>query len=157
MDSRFRMDLRLTASEFVEALALYREARGESLPCKAAILAVIRNRTTDTQFRWPRTSIAVITQPNQFSSFSPNDPNAKVWPPAATWTAQSQAWIDCCGVVQTPLTADPTDGANSYHSIPDEGYNYKDSSGKDVKLMPPSWADPSKMTVQIGKTRFYKL
>lgn len=151
------MDPKLSTGEFIEALALYREARGESMAAKAAILAVIRNRATDPQSRWPRSTVAVIVQPLQFSSFNSNDPNASVWPMPNGNPGAWQAWCECCLVVQAPLTADPTDGATNYHSIPDEGYNYTDTKGKPVHLKPPTWADPDKMTVQIGKSKFYKL
>ena len=138
------MDPRLTASEFIEALCLYREARGESKAAKAAILAVIRNRAAQSpKFGWPRTTTGVITQPLQFSSFNASDPNSKVWPTTAS-PGSWQAWCDCCDVVLTPMTADPTDGANHYEAIADG-------------LPKPTWADPEKMKIQIGKTRFYKL
>ncbi len=137
-------------------LCLYREGRGESLAGKAAILAVLRNRTTDSRGRWPKSIAGVVTQHAQFSSFNANDPNVTAWP-SPNHPPDWLAWLDCCAVYDTPLTADPTHGANSYHSIPDAGYTYKDSRGKDVTLMPPSWADPSKFTVQIGSTKFYKL
>lgn len=137
------MDPKLTASEFLEALCLYREMRGESLPAKAAVLAVIRNRATDPEYRWPRSSVGVITQPLQFSSFNEKDPNSKVWPTPGGNPGAWQAWIDCCNVVTVPMTADPTMGATNYEDDP-EGQR-------------PHWADPEKMTVQIGKTRFYKL
>lgn len=137
-------------------LCLYREARGESLPGKAAVLAVLRNRTEDSRNRWPKTLAAVVTEHAQFSSFNANDPNVTAWP-SPTRSSDWLAWLDCCAVYDAPLTADPTDGANSYHSIPDGGYIYKDGSGKTVTLLPPSWADPAKLTVQIGATKFYKL
>ncbi len=138
------MDPALTASQFMEALCLFREARGESMPAKAAMLAVIRNRAADSQCRWPRTTIGVITQPLQFSSFNSNDPNAKVWPTPGGNPGAWQAWIECCDVVTVPMTADPTDGATNYEAMPDGAPR-------------PSWADSAKQTVQIGKTRFYKL
>lgn len=138
------MDPQLTTTQFIEALAIYREARGESMPAKAAMLAVIRNRATDSQFRWPRTTVGVIIQPLQFSSFNANDPNATVWPVPGVSPGSWQAWCDCCSVVTTPMTADPTDGATNYEALPDGAKK-------------PAWADPAKITVQIGKTRFYKL
>lgn len=138
------MDPTLTTSQFIEALALYREGRGESLPAKAAMLAVIRNRAADGEYRWPRSTVAVIVQPLQFSSFNANDPNASVWPMPAGNPGAWQAWCDCCNVVTTPMTADPTEGATNYEAMPEGAAR-------------PSWADPAKQTVQIGKTRFYKL
>ncbi len=138
------MDPRLTAGEFLQALALYREARGESLAAKSGILAVIRNRAAQSpKFGWPPTTTGVILQPYQFSSFNANDPNAKVWPDASS-PGQWQAWLDCCVVVQAPLAADPTEGANHYEALAPVAQR-------------PDWAIPAKLTVTIGKTRFYKL
>lgn len=127
----------------MQALCLYREARGESNAAKAAMLAVIRNRAAQSpKFGWPHTTTGVITQPWQFSSFNANDPNSKVWPQDST--PEWQDWVDCCNVVTIPMTADPTDGANHYEAVNDASQR-------------PKWADPAKITVTIGKTRFYKL
>jgi len=138
------MDPKLTVTEFMEALAIYREARGESKAAKAAMLAVIRNRAAESpKYGWPKTTIGVIVQPWQFSSFNASDPNATVWPDPGS-PGRWQAWLECCDVVTVPLTADPTNGANHYEAIPDAEKR-------------PKWADPAKMTCEIGKTRFYKL
>lgn len=137
------MDPRLTASEFVLALCLFREMRGESKAGKAAVLAVIRNRTVDSRHRWPKTTTGVILQPYQFSSFNSNDPNNRVFPDVASPGAW-QAWLDCCDVVTTPLTADPTNGATNYEAMP-------------PGTIRPTWADASKLTIEIGNTRFYRL
>lgn len=138
------MDPKLTASEFMEALCIYREARGETDAAKAAMLAVIRNRAAQSpKYGWPKNTTGVIVQPWQFSSFNADDPNAKVWPDS-TSPGRWQAWLDCCNVVLTPMLADPTDGANHYEAVPDPAKR-------------PKWADPAKMTCEIGKTRFYKL
>ena len=137
-------------------LAMYREARGESMAAKAGVLAVLRNRANDPKNRWPKTLAGVVLEPGQFSSFSAKDPNSVVFPNPAH-AADWQSWLDCCEVFDVPLIADPTMGANSYHSIPDAGYTYKNTEGKTVTLMPPSWADPAKLTAQIGNTKFYRL
>ena len=124
----------------MEALCLYREARGTSMPAKAGVLAVIRNRVADK--RWPNTSTQVILQPSQFSSFNLSDPNVKKFPiPGDIEWGQ---WLECCLVVTTPLTADATQGANGYHSFPKPSQY-------------PNWADPLKLTVTIGPFKFYKL
>ena len=136
------MDPTLTASQFLEALAIYREARGESMPAKAAMLAVIRNRAAQGWLGDHNTT-DVIWHPAQFSSFNPDDPNSRVWPKPGN-PGQWQAWCECCMVVTSPMLADPTNGATNYEAIPDG-------------VSRPGWADPAKMTVQIGKTRFYKL
>ncbi len=138
------MDPRLTATEFMEALALYREARGESMAAKAGMLAVIRNRAAESpKFGWPRTTTGVITQRAQFSSFNADDSNSRVWPDMGS-PGQWQAWLDCCNVVQNPLRVDPTGGANHYEATPD---------GRPR----PAWATDNSFVLAIGKTRFYKI
>lgn len=125
---------------WITCLAIWREARGSSAAAKAGVLAVIRNRVADP--RWPNTPTGVILQPLQFSSFNKSDPNASLLPDPKhpqDWAA----WLECCAVVDTPLTADPTNGATNYESC------------EPGKL--PAWADAGKMTVQIGPFRFYKL
>ena len=144
----------LELDRVVAKLCLLREAGGESIAVKNAIWHVILNRVKDP--RWPNTVHEVVTQKGQFSSFSANDPNVTRWPSeknAPEWNA----WLDCGAVVTSGLLADPTNGANSYHSIPNGGYHYKDAHGNDVILNPPSWADSSKMTLQLGRTKFYAL
>lgn len=133
----------MTYDQFMEALCLFREARGSSFQAKTGVLAVIKNRVADP--RWPSTSADVITQPKQFSSFNANDPNVTKWPTQHN-TTDWGAWIDCQTVVTTFswLQADPTHGATNYHSIPD---------GQPQ----PSWADPSKLTATIGPFKFFRL
>ncbi len=145
------MDPALTASQFMEALCLFREARGESKAAKTAMLAVIRNRSVDPHFRWPRSTVGVITQPLQFSSFNANDPNSKVWPTPGGNPAAWTAWLECCDVVTVPMLADPTGGATNYEAIP------LDKLEEFRKTPNGAWADPAKITTEIGKTRFYKL
>jgi spore germination cell wall hydrolase CwlJ-like protein len=113
------------------------------MAAKAAVLAVIRNRASDSANRWPKTTADVVTQPKQFSSFNASDPNVTKWPTPRI-PVEWSAWQDSMTVVETPLTADPTDGANHYHSLPDGS-------------VLPSWADPAKLTVTIGPFKFYKL
>lgn len=132
----------LNAQQYLESLCLFREARGESQACKAAILAVIRNRAADPKNRWPKDTCKVITQPFQFSSFNQNDPNVSKFP--IPGDPEFGAWVDCANVVLTPLTADPTSGANGYESLP-------------ANMPKPAWADPAKITMTLGPFRFYKL
>jgi hypothetical protein len=115
-----------------------------------AIYHVIINRANDAQRRWPRTLVGVILQPHQFSSFNANDPNVVKFPmppdpegkalPSADW----KAFLDCQTVVGSVLSADPTNGANGYESLPEGAPK-------------PAWCDPAKITCTIGPFRFYKL
>lgn len=127
---------------FLFALAVWREARGESVLAKVAVAWVIRNRMTDAQKRWPATIGGVILQPRQFSSFNADDPNATKIPPA-----NDTAWRDCCRVIDAVSVAaaenDPTHGANHYHSLP-------------VTVAWPSWADEAAQTAVVGTLHFYK-
>lgn len=132
-------------------LCLWREARGESLAAKAAVLAVIRNRANDAKNRWPKTLAGVVTQRFQFSSFNANDPNVTKWPIGLA-IPDRQAWLDCCAVYDTPLTADPTQSATHYHdkSIPPPAVAWL-GSGKTV-------ADLEALkTCEIGSLVFYRL
>jgi N-acetylmuramoyl-L-alanine amidase len=118
------------------ALCIYREARGESREAKRGVYHVVANRTRDK--RWPRIRSEVILQPGQFASFMPGDPNATVMP---HWN--DAAWQECCAVVDDP-GADPTGGANHYHSIPESKPQ-------------PKWAAGRTPCAVIGPFKFFRL
>jgi len=122
--------------QFLLALCIWREARGEDLLAKEAVGWVIRNRVQDK--RWPNDVVSVITQPYQFSSFNKNDPNAIKFP-----KMDDKSWLECCDAIEHP-GFDPTKCANHYHSI---------APGEVL----PSWAMESKLTIAIGPFKFYKL
>jgi Cell Wall Hydrolase len=134
---------------WLACLCLWREARGESLPAKTGVWHVIQNRMADQQRRWPRTVAGVILQHAQFSSFLQSDPNCVRFPippiPTASPSADWLAFLDCQTVVESPLNADPTDGANFYESEP---------TAPDPAKQP--WFDPKNLTCQIGAIRFYR-
>ena len=140
----------MTYGQFLLALCLWREARGQSAACMAGIAAVIRNRAEDPKKRWPRTVSGVILEPRQFSSFNVGDPNAVKFPvePAISTTTPAftewNAWLQACDVATVPLTADPTQGATNYESLPADAEK-------------PAWCDPAKLTTTIGPFRFYRL
>ena len=123
------------------AVAIWREARGESRDAKRAVAHVILNRIQDP--RWPDSAVEVVTQPRQFSCFNAGDPNATKFPTpkrASDWAA----WMECCSVVdELEADYDPTGGANHYHSLP---------AGAE-----PDWAMPDKLTLTVGRLQFYKL
>lgn len=121
------------------ALAIYREARGESDEAMLAVAWTIRNRTQDARNRWPKTVEGVILQPWQFSSFNLNTTDA-VFPKSP----EDAAWLRCCAVADgLEATTDPTDGAQFYHSIP-------------YGQMIPKWAQDYPLTATIGAFRFYR-
>jgi len=146
------MSMALTYVQWILALALWREGRGSSKPALMGIRAVIENRVNDPAHRWPKSIPAVITQHAQFSSFSASDPNGVRFPmPPIPETAQGSpdwlAWLDCADVASTPLSADPTNGANGYVSL----------VNGEIPAGARSWATPERQTVAIGAFRFFKV
>jgi N-acetylmuramoyl-L-alanine amidase len=133
---------------WLAAITIWREARGQSMAVKTAIWHVIQNRTRDEKRRWPRTISGVVLQHAQFSSMTvAGDPNLVAWPvqpiPGQAGSNDWQAWLDCQTVVESPLPADPTNGANMYESEPANS--------------PPYWVKDATLTLDLINTRFYKL
>ncbi len=108
-----------------------------------AVFWVILNRSKDPTHRWPKDVCDVVTQPYQFSSFNRADPQVTTWP-SPQHSADWVAWLNAQIIVANPLGDDPTKGATGYHTIPE---------GQPL----PKWADPTKITVQLGTFKFYKL
>lgn len=134
---------------FIAAFCLWREARNQSLPAKAAVFAVLKNRVADP--RWPNTLWEVVLQPKQFSSFNADDPNAAKWPMPKNpqdWLA----WLGAQAVVEAPLTSDPTMGANHYHdsSVPPPFKAWLGPGATEADLL-------KKLTLKLGSFSFYKL
>ena len=124
---------------FMAALCIFREARGSSITAMNAIWHVLNNRANDKQNRWPKFIADVITQPNQFSSFNHDDPNALKFP-NRLHPADWNAFLNVMTVVGNELGADPTGGATNYYS----GDN------------PPYWAKSMTLTLELGPFKFYK-
>lgn len=121
----------------IGALCVWRESRGEPYIAKVGVWWVIKNRAAAIHIG-EDDMVAVVTKPWQFSSFNASDPNVTKFP-----RELDTAWLDCLTIVEG-TDADVTGGATNYHSLPD-GVPW------------PNWADPSKLTVTIGKFKFYKL
>lgn len=135
--------------EWLACICIWREARGVSLQAKTGVWHVIQNRTQDAQRRWPRTVSGVVAQHMQFSSMTaPGNSQLVLWPvqptPGQAAGADWEAFLDCQTVVESPLDADPTGGANVYESF-----------GPGEAL--PKWATEEALTVQIGPIRFYRI
>lgn len=124
------------------ALCAWREARDQGYQGMLAVCWAIKNRA-DNPGWWGKDFESVIEAKWQFSSFNPDDPNAKLLPgnPAvdAPWAAALQA----AEMVYTNAVVDPTDGATHYHAADMNPY--------------PSWVNSPKthFLVQIGSHRFY--
>lgn len=125
----------LLLRRFILALAVWREARGESPRGHRLVAQTIENRVQDP--RWPDNYESVILQPWQFSSFNRGDPNALKFPTEADAT-----WPDCVAAADDILNADSVITlANHYHVIG----------------LHPSWADSSKIVATEGHHIFYRL
>jgi hypothetical protein len=136
------------------AMCLFGEARGESDRGRRAVAQVILNRARHPHRVFgsrPAVSLEenlrrVILQPRQFSCFLPDDPNYPKllrpldYEPAAVWQR-------CLEAAQHALEQAGQPDALTLNSD-----HYFDDS-----LQPPSWADPAKQTVFIGRLRFYRL
>lgn len=141
--------------QFIAALCIWREARGEPYEAKLGVWHVIRNRAADPAGRWPKTISGVIAERHQFSSMTflgsktaPADPNLAEYPiePAAgaESTLDWEAFLDCQGIASNVNDDDPTSGANAYESLP-EG------------AAMPAWANTKNLTDTLGSIRFYKI
>lgn len=136
----------MTYEQWLTALCIWREARGEPIETKRAIWWVIYNRMNDEHRRWPRTIDAVILQRAQFSSFSSGDANATRFPIGSVPdSADWKAFLDCQTVVLETHLGDPTAGATFYESEP---------TPPDPEKQP--WFDPANLTLTAGRTRFYR-
>lgn len=134
--------------EMLLARAIYGEAGGQSFEEKVAVGWAIKNRVRDSKKRWGRSFHEVILQPFQYEPF--NDPEDKVFKkitnPPMDNSLEKRAWLDSFQVARAVIfgeTPDPTLGANHFHAVSMSSW--------------PPWAIDDVFTVEIGKSRFYKL
>lgn len=136
------------------AMCLFGEARGESARARRGVAQVILNRALHPQRLFgSRTGLSleenlrrVILRPRQFSCFLQTDPNyPKLFQPL-TYAPQA-VWQRCLEVAEQALAE-----ANLPDTLTLNSDHYFDDS-----LQPPTWADPAKQTVVIGRLRFYRL
>ena len=130
-------------------MAIFGEARGQSIEAKHGVGAVIRNRAMSKLAWWKKGPgdtdwHKVILQPYQFSSFLPSDPNAhKMLDPLAY--ERRSVWVDCLVVADAVfqgLHIDVTQGSDHYF---------------DDSIMPPHWAAPEKFIMKIDSLNFYRI
>jgi N-acetylmuramoyl-L-alanine amidase len=120
-------------------LCIWREARGASEQARIGVYSVIINRFV-LQFEGATSIAEVILKPFQFSSFNWTDPGHAHFPRQIN-ESDWKAWLDIQALVKT-TPIDNTQGATHYF---------------DSSIAPPSWADPTKKTVEIPPFSFYKL
>lgn len=134
------------------SLTIWREARGQSQTARNGVFHVILNRVAASPRQgWPATVHGVCVQPYQFSSFNLGSIGSTTWPLEKN-TSDWQAWEEIQQLIESPLLADPTNGATFYH---------------DSSIAPPfhAWLGPNatledllaKKTCDIGAFSFYAL
>ena len=136
------------------AMCVFGEARCESEAVQRAVAQVVLNRARNPHPVFGSRAGAafednlrhVILRPGQFSCFHPSDPNYhKLLRPLEA--EDPAVWERCLRSAEEALVAQnqpDTLTANSDH--------YFDDS-----ILPPSWADPAKRTVKLGRLNFYRL
>jgi len=115
-------ELAREASAFMLALVGWREARGEVLPVRIAVMYSVLNRVERPAW-WGRSVLEVVGKLWQYSALTaPGDPNLIKWPrhDDAVWWATFHSAYD----VLEYRVANPMPGADSYHdvSIPQPGW-----------------------------------
>lgn len=136
------------------AMCLFGEARGESDRALRAVAQVVLNRArtahrvfgSQADQNFEENLRRVILKPYQFSCFLPDDPNsAKLLRPLEHESAA--VWRRCVETAEQALAQ-----ADEPDTLTLNADHYFDES-----LQTPSWADPTKQTVLIGRLRFYRL
>lgn len=123
------------------ARTLYGEARGERLEGMQAVAWVILNRAKRGPPRFPGTISGVCKQKFQFTCWASDDPNAKVCAAATDADPFFVLAMHAATGVLTGQVADPTGGADHYHTIGMRPY--------------PAWAEKMELKAIIGQHRFY--
>ncbi len=138
-------------SNFMAALCVWREARNQSPPARLGIWHVIHNRVGRPLFR--PSVVRVVLQPQQFSSFNANDPNAVKFPNEAN-ALDWQAWQEILEMVEDQIAdlvglgPDPTQGAVYYET-------FALAELDDIRAKHP-WFSVDRLTATIGAVRFYR-
>ena len=133
--------IRRTVDQWILALTIFFEARGEPAAGQAAVASVILNRLKHPTKRFGPTLMHVCLAPKQFSCFN----DLQLSSALMKLYAEPIAFHDALGTAALALSGDfgdCTGGADHYHSI---------------HIEPPSWADPLKRTVTIENHVFLKL
>lgn len=127
------------------ALCAWREARNQGWDGMLAVAWSVRNRVQKPgKTWWGDDWEAVIEQKWQYSSFNPDDPNAKLLPGDP---GKDPVWADALRAAEIAYAGygvDPTLGSTHYHTIQMNPF--------------PDWVkDPrTEFMLQIGSHRFYK-
>lgn len=122
------------------ALAVWREARGESREAQEAVAMSILNRVERPSW-WGKDVMGVVFKKWQVSSLTdPKDRQLVVWPSSGlvSWNLAMEIADDAI----SDKLQHPAPGADSYH---------------DISIPPPKWATKENFVCQIGKLLFYNV
>ena len=138
----------LTHDQWILALTLWRECRGESTRGKVAAAEVIVERVKDS--RWPDTICGVCLQPWQFSCYNKNDPNASKLP-----GVEDLVFPECQDIA---LFVTGGDNRKEYFIDKEvKGANHYLARWMKSKNKLPKWAQGKKPVAEIGSHIFFKL
>lgn len=119
-------------------LMLWREARGETDECIAAVAHCVLNRIKRASW-WGNSLYSVVTKKWQFSSMT--DPRDKQ---LALFASEGDlSWHRCLSIADKVLRgeiANPVPGADSYF---------------DISIGDPKWTKDARFVAQIGRIKFY--
>ena len=121
------------------ALAIWREARGESQDAQIAVGHTILNRVNRPSW-WGRSVMEVLFKKWQYSSLT--DPKDRQ---LTTWPKDDTVWQQCLYVAENVLNGNfpnPVSGADSYH---------------DISIPSPKWATDKMFVRKIGRLRFFNV
>ena len=136
------------------AMCLFGEARGEAESALRAVAQVVLNRAAHPQavfgsragLSFEENLRRVILRPGQFSCFHPADVNyAKLLRPYEA--EDTSVWERCLRCAKQALAT-----WNQKDTLTSNSDHYFDDS-----IQPPSWADPAKRTVKLGRLNFLRL
>lgn len=133
-------DLRAISEQVFLGLVVWRESRGESDECRAAVAYSVLNRVARPAW-WGKSVMSVIAKKWQYSSMTAfGDPQLVIWP-----TDTDPSWWECLEIAGAAMRGEipnPVPGADSYF---------------DLSIPAPKWAKPEMFVRQIGRIRFYNL
>ena len=121
------------------ALAIWREARGETLLGQTAMAYSILNRVAKPCW-WGHTIMEVLFKKWQYSSLTdPKDRQLTAWP------VKDKVWKQCLSVACDAISgvsSNPAPGSDSYF---------------DDSISAPKWATQDKFVRKIGRLNFYNI
>ena len=146
------MNPQTSYDKVLAALTVWRKHAGKSMPARNAVFHVILNRVMQSPKNgWPASVHGVCTQPGQFSSFNANDPGITAWP-LEKHPADWNAWLEIQQIIESPLLADPTQGATFYFddsiAPPFKAWLGANATAEDLEAL---------KTVTIGRLSFYRI